>query len=128
MINIYNILITVIALIYITILYTSVGLSLGYLMDKYVLDYINKEIDEHSKKKKINYFKKYIKLIISLCLLTMVSYVVIVTLEEIPFPFNGEYGFDINHLKLFYQRDLIFLILVGLSPHIIHNIELLKKN
>jgi hypothetical protein len=55
----------------------------------------------------------------------IVCYLTIYILENIPFPFNNEYGFNVKNMKQFYQRDLIFLIIVGICPNIIDNMLLL---
>ena len=128
MINIYNILIIIVALIYITILYTSTGLLLGYLINKYILNYINKDnkhkYTEKNKHEKINYLKKYFKLILSICIVAILCYLSIYILESIPSPFSKN-GFDIPAILTDYHRDLIFLIMVGICPNIIDNMLLL---
>ena len=117
-------LIKIIDIAFITFLYGIAGMIFAIILDKYVFKYISfQKKDDKDKKKWILFFE----ILICLTINGILAYLLRNTLQMVPFPFNGIYGF--SHLRVNEVKSgaIIVTILMYFSKTLRSKISILQS-
>jgi hypothetical protein len=118
-------LVKVIAIMYVTIIYSIGGIMLSTFADRYLVNrFYERTEEEISKKSKLRHIAET-SLILGL--FGVLAYFGRNILQMIPFPFNGMYGFEYNRVKEVSSGALVLWILINYSAVLTNKIKIMRK-
>ena len=117
--------IKIIAIAFITIIYSFAGILLVIGSDKYLLtDFYDKTDEDLEKKTTIQHM---IETTIILALFGIIAYIGRNILQEIPFPLDGLHGFKYLNVKEVSSGSLLLWIIINYSVVLTNKIKIIRK-
>lgn len=117
--------IKIIAIAFVTVVYSFGGFILTLFTDRYLIhpfyDKTDKELEEKTTEKHIG------ETTIILAVVGIVAYIGRNALQKIPFPLDGIYGFKYKNVKEVSSGALILWILINYSPILERKIKIIRK-
>jgi hypothetical protein len=117
--------IKIIAIAFITVIYSFGGFILTVGADKYLIKDFNDKTDEEINKKST--YRHLGETTAILALFGILAYIGRNILQEIPFPLDGLYGFKYNNVKEVMSGSLVLWILINYSPILTNKINIIRK-
>ena len=118
-------LIKIVSILYVTVLYAVIGLTITYLLDKYVFKSDNILIDSASMDK-MNLIYIVISTAIIIGLIGVVGYIGRNLIQMIPFPFEGIHGFEYLRVKEVASGGVLLVFLIAFSQTVIKKHKQIK--
>jgi hypothetical protein len=117
--------IKILAIAFITVLYSFGGIFLTLLSDKYILNEFFDKNDEDLEKKSTSRHLGETTAI--LAFYGIVAYLGRNIIQKIPFPLDGLYGFKYSNVKEVASGALLLWILINYSPILTNKIKIIRK-
>ncbi len=117
--------IKIIAIAFVTVVYSFGGILLNSVADKYLINNFYDKTEEELEKKSTT--RHLTETTAILALFGILSYIGRNVLQEIPFPLEGVYGFKYMNLKEVASGSLILWILISYSPILSSKINIIRK-
>ena len=118
-------LIKIIAIAFVTIIYSFGGLLITALADRYLIKDFYDRTDEELEKKSTS--RHIGETTIILALFGILAYIGRNVLQEIPFPLEGVYDFKYMNVKEVASGSLILWIIINYSPVLTNKIKIIRK-
>lgn len=118
-------LVKMIAIAFVTVIYSFGGLLLTVGSDRYLLNNFYDKTDEELEKKSTQRHLGETTAI--LAVFGVVAYIGRNLLQQIPFPLDGLYGFKYGNVKEVASGSLILWILINYSPVLTNKIKIIRK-
>lgn len=117
--------IKIIAIAFITVIYSVGGFLLTVGADKYLMKDFNDKTDEETDDKSTS--RHFGEITAILALFGILAYVGRNILQLIPFPLDGLYGFKYSDVKELTTGSLVLWILINYSPTLTNKINIIRK-
>lgn len=117
--------IKIIAIAFITVIYSFGGLIIVTATDRYIIPNFYDRTDEELEKKSTSQHLGETTAI--LALFGIFAYIGRNILQQIPFPLDGVYGFNYMDMKELTTGSLILWILLNYSPILSNKIKIIRK-
>ena len=118
-------LIKIVAIAFVTVIYSFGGLLLTIGSDRYLLNNFYDKTDEELEKKSTQ--RHLTETTVILAVFGVVAYIGRNLLQQIPFPLDGLYGFKYGNVKEVVSGSLILFILINYSPVLTNKINIIRK-
>ena len=117
--------IKILAIGFITVLYSFGGIFLTFMSDKYLLNEFNDKTDEDSEKKTTS--KHLGETTAILAYYGIVAYIGRNLIQQIPFPLDGLFGFKYLNVKEVASGGILLWIIMNYSSILTNKIKIIRK-
>lgn len=118
-------LVKMVAIAFVTVIYSFGGLLLTVGSDRYLLNNFYDKTDEELEKKSTQ--RHLGETTVILAVFGVVAYIGRNLLQQIPFPLDGLYGFKYGNVKEVASGSLVLWILINYSPVLTNKIKIIRK-
>jgi len=118
-------LIKMVAIAFVTVIYSFGGLLLTIGSDRYLLNNFYDKTDEELEKKSTQ--RHLTETTVILAVFGVVAYIGRNLLQQIPFPLDGLYGFKYGNVKEVASGSIVLFILINYSPILTSKMNIIRK-
>jgi len=118
-------LIKIIAIVFVTIIYSYGSILVTLFNDRYIIDEFYDKDETEIKKKST--FRHFFEMTIILAIIGILAYFTRNVLEKVPFPFHGVEGFDYFKVKEVTTGSIVLMIMMNYSVVLSNKIKSIKE-
>ena len=112
--NIEITIVTIIAIVYVSIIYILIGLYITYQLDNYVFNSQDKDFSE-LRVNSTSLFQLVFEIILSFTVISIIAYIIRNIVRIIPFPFDYDNAIDYHNVREVHTGAVLIIILITFS-------------